>query len=102
MHFDADDLLSEFPTHVLRQSVMGATKMTRKVRIFFSSLPDVFELKIIVEKIIAFAIDKKPENFEMDQLQKKTSPKSQPKEVPTVKNDGDSVNRDVKQSINDL
>ena len=188
--FDADDLLSEFPTHVLRQSVMGGTKMTRKVRIFFSSsiqlafglkmarkikamwespndiandrnnfqligchletrvvtrgrdqthsfvieeevigreedkkaiidllldfdleenvsfisivgigglgkttlaqyvyndekvktyfelkmwvcLPDVFELKIIVEKIIAFAIDKKPKNFEMDQLQKK-------------------------------
>ena len=35
--FDADDLLSEFSTHVLRQSVMGGTKMTRKVRIFFSS-----------------------------------------------------------------
>lgn len=30
---------------------------------------DVFELKIIVEKIIA--IDKKLENFEMDQLQNK-------------------------------
>ena len=35
--FDADDLLSEFSTYVLRQSVMGGTKMTRKVRIFFSS-----------------------------------------------------------------
>ena len=188
--FDADDLLSELSTHVLRQSVMGGTKMTRKVRIFFSStnqlafglkmahkikamrerlndmandrnnfqmvghpletrvvtrgrdqthsfvteeevvgregdkkaiidqlldfdveenvsfisivgigglgkttlaqyvyndekvktyfelkmwvcVSDIFELKIIVEKIIASAIDKKPENFEMDQLQNK-------------------------------
>ena len=188
--FDTDDLLSEFSTHVLRQSVMGGTKMTRKVRIFFSStnqlafglkmahkikamrerlndiandrnnfqlvghpletrvvtrgrdqthsfvteeevvgregdkkaiidqllefdveenvsfisivgigglgkttlaqyvyndenvktyfelkmwvcVSDIFELKIIVEKIIASAIDKKPENFEMDQLQNK-------------------------------
>ena len=188
--FDTDDLLSEFSTHVLRQSVMGGTKMTRKVRIFFSStnqlafglkmahkikamrerlndiandrnnfqlvghpletrvvtrgrdqthsfvteeevvgregdkkaiidqlldfdveenasfisivgigglgkttlaqyvyndekvktyfelkmwvcVSDIFELKTIVEKIIASAIDKKPENFEMDQLQNK-------------------------------
>ena len=45
--FDADDLLSEFSTHVLRQSVMGGTKMTRKVRIFFSSTNQLaFGLKI--------------------------------------------------------
>ena len=35
--FDADDLLSEFSTHVLRQNVMGGDKMAKKVRIFFSS-----------------------------------------------------------------
>ncbi|KAM3742054.1 hypothetical protein ACB098_07G043400 [Castanea mollissima] len=35
--FDADDLLSEFSTHVLRQNVMGSSKMTKKVRDFFSS-----------------------------------------------------------------
>ncbi|XP_030941489.1 disease resistance protein RGA2-like [Quercus lobata] len=32
---------------------------------------DVFDLKIIVEKIIASATDEKPENLEMDQLQNK-------------------------------
>ncbi|XP_050263443.1 disease resistance protein RGA2-like [Quercus robur] len=35
--FDADDLLSEFSTHVLRQNVMQGSKMTKKVRDFFSS-----------------------------------------------------------------
>jgi Leucine-rich repeat (LRR) protein len=35
--FDADDLLSEFSTHVLRQRVMGVDKMPKKVCIFFSS-----------------------------------------------------------------
>uniref|UniRef100_A0A2N9FAC9 Rx N-terminal domain-containing protein n=1 Tax=Fagus sylvatica TaxID=28930 RepID=A0A2N9FAC9_FAGSY len=35
--FDADDLLSNFSTHVLRQRVMGADKMPKKVCIFFSS-----------------------------------------------------------------
>ncbi|KAL4614437.1 hypothetical protein ACB092_07G054900 [Castanea dentata] len=35
--FDADDLLSEFSTHVLWQNVMGGSKMTKKVRVFFSS-----------------------------------------------------------------
>jgi hypothetical protein len=35
--FDADDLLSEFSTHVLRQRVMGGDKMPKKVCIFFSS-----------------------------------------------------------------
>ncbi|KAL4614440.1 hypothetical protein ACB092_07G055200 [Castanea dentata] len=35
--FDADDLLSEFSTYVLRQNVMGGSKMTKKVRVFFSS-----------------------------------------------------------------
>nr|XP_023892159.1 putative disease resistance protein RGA3 [Quercus suber] len=35
--FDADDLLSEFSTHVLRQNVMEGSKMTEKVHIFFSS-----------------------------------------------------------------
>ncbi|KAL4614066.1 hypothetical protein ACB092_07G028400 [Castanea dentata] len=34
--FDADDLLSEFFTHVLRQKVMGGDKVAKKVRIFFS------------------------------------------------------------------
>ncbi|XP_023908038.1 putative disease resistance protein RGA3 [Quercus suber] len=35
--FDADDLLSEFSTHVFRLKVMGGDKMAKKVRIFFSS-----------------------------------------------------------------
>uniref|UniRef100_A0A2N9FIE2 NB-ARC domain-containing protein n=1 Tax=Fagus sylvatica TaxID=28930 RepID=A0A2N9FIE2_FAGSY len=35
--FDADDLLSDFSTHVLRQRVMGGDKMPKKVCIFFSS-----------------------------------------------------------------
>ncbi|XP_075674038.1 putative disease resistance protein RGA4 [Castanea sativa] len=35
--FDADDLLSEFSTHALRQRVMDSDKMPKKVRIFFSS-----------------------------------------------------------------
>ncbi|XP_030943144.1 putative disease resistance protein RGA4 isoform X3 [Quercus lobata] len=35
--FDADDLLSEFSTHVFRRKVMGGDKMAKKVRIFFSS-----------------------------------------------------------------
>ena len=30
-------MLSEFSTHVLRQNVMGGSKMTKKVRVFFSS-----------------------------------------------------------------
>ncbi|XP_030946418.1 disease resistance protein RGA2-like [Quercus lobata] len=34
--FDADDLLSEFSTHVLQRKVMGGDKMAKKVRIFFS------------------------------------------------------------------
>ncbi|XP_030943143.1 putative disease resistance protein RGA4 isoform X2 [Quercus lobata] len=34
--FDADDLLSEFSTHVLQRKVMGGNKMAKKVRIFFS------------------------------------------------------------------
>ncbi|XP_030941611.1 putative disease resistance protein RGA4 [Quercus lobata] len=45
--FDADDLLSEFSTHVLRQRVMDSDKMTNKVRIFFSSSNQlVFGLKM--------------------------------------------------------
>ncbi|XP_030945761.1 putative disease resistance protein RGA3 [Quercus lobata] len=47
-----------------------------KVKTYFElkmwvCVSDIFELKIIFEKIIASAIDKKPENFEMDQLQNK-------------------------------
>ena len=47
-----------------------------KVKTYFElkmwvCVSDIFELKIIVEKIIASAIDKKLENFEMDQLQNK-------------------------------
>uniref|UniRef100_A0A2N9FAP2 Rx N-terminal domain-containing protein n=1 Tax=Fagus sylvatica TaxID=28930 RepID=A0A2N9FAP2_FAGSY len=44
---DADDLLSDFSTHVLRQTVMGADKMPKKVFIFFSSSNQlVFGLKM--------------------------------------------------------
>ena len=34
--FDADDLLSDFSTHVFRHKVMAGEKMAKKVRIFFS------------------------------------------------------------------
>ena len=45
--FDADDLLSEFSTHVLQQKVMGGDKVAKKVRIFFScSNQLVFSLKM--------------------------------------------------------
>ncbi|KAK4564565.1 hypothetical protein RGQ29_006587 [Quercus rubra] len=45
--FDADDLLSDFSTHVFRRKVMGGDKMTKKVRIFFSSSNQiVFSLKM--------------------------------------------------------
>ncbi|XP_075674209.1 putative disease resistance protein RGA4 [Castanea sativa] len=45
--FDADDLLSEFSTHVLQQKAMGGDKMANKVRVFFSSSNQmVFSLKM--------------------------------------------------------
>ncbi|XP_065622047.1 putative disease resistance protein RGA3 [Quercus suber] len=45
--FDADDLLSDFSTHVFRRKVMGGDKMAKKVRIFFSSENQiVFSLKM--------------------------------------------------------
>ncbi|KAK9989159.1 hypothetical protein SO802_029398 [Lithocarpus litseifolius] len=45
--FDADDLSSEFSTHVLRQRVMDSGKMPKKVSIFFSSSNQlVFGLKM--------------------------------------------------------
>ncbi|XP_065870671.1 putative disease resistance protein RGA3 isoform X2 [Euphorbia lathyris] len=34
--YDADDLLDEFSTEALRQQVMGGSKTTKKVRLFFS------------------------------------------------------------------
>ncbi|XP_023885024.2 putative disease resistance protein RGA4 [Quercus suber] len=43
--YDADDLLSEFTTHVLQQKVMDGDKIVKKVRTFFSSSnPVVFSL----------------------------------------------------------
>ncbi|KAM3693950.1 hypothetical protein ACJW31_07G023900 [Castanea mollissima] len=45
--YDADDLLSEFTTHVLQQQVMDGDKIIKKVRIFFSSSnPLVFGLEM--------------------------------------------------------
>ncbi|XP_030944231.1 putative disease resistance protein RGA3 [Quercus lobata] len=45
--FDADDLLSDFSTHVFRRKVMGGDKMAKKVRVFFSSSNQiVFSLKM--------------------------------------------------------
>lgn len=35
--YDADDLLSEFTTHVLQQKMMDGDKIVKKVRTFFSS-----------------------------------------------------------------
>ncbi|XP_065627143.1 putative disease resistance protein RGA3 isoform X1 [Quercus suber] len=45
--YDADDLLSEFTTHVLQQKVMDGDKIVKKVRTFFSSSnPLVFGLEM--------------------------------------------------------
>ncbi|KAM4087785.1 hypothetical protein ACB094_07G022100 [Castanea mollissima] len=45
--YDADDLLSEFTTHVLQQQLMDGDKIIKKVRIFFSSSnPLVFGLEM--------------------------------------------------------
>ncbi|KAM4097728.1 hypothetical protein ACJW30_07G023500 [Castanea mollissima] len=45
--YDADDLLSEFTTHVLQRQLMDGDKLVKKVRIFFSSSnPLVFDLEM--------------------------------------------------------
>ncbi|XP_075674350.1 putative disease resistance protein RGA4 [Castanea sativa] len=45
--YDADDLLSEFTTHVLQRQLMDGDKLVKKVRIFFSSSnPLVFNLEM--------------------------------------------------------
>ncbi|XP_030944244.1 disease resistance protein RGA2-like [Quercus lobata] len=68
--FDADDLLSEFSTHVLRQKVMGGDKVAKKVRIFFScsnqlvfSLKMACKIKAIRERLNDIAKDRN--NFQL-------------------------------------
>uniref|UniRef100_A0A7N2MVG2 Uncharacterized protein n=1 Tax=Quercus lobata TaxID=97700 RepID=A0A7N2MVG2_QUELO len=68
--FDADDLLSEFSTHVLRQNVMGGSKMTKKVRVFFSSSNQLAfgfkmarKIKAMRERLNDIAEDRK--NFQL-------------------------------------
>jgi hypothetical protein len=68
--FDADDLLSEFSTHVLQQRVMGGDKMPKKVRIFFSSsnqlafgLKMARKIKVMRERLNDIANDRN--NFQL-------------------------------------
>ena len=68
--FDADDLLSEFNTRVLRQKVMGGDKIVKKVRIFFSGSNPFFfglemarKIKVMRERINDIARDRN--NFQL-------------------------------------
>ena len=68
--FDADDLLSEFSTHVLQRKVMGGDKMAKKVRTFFSSsnqlafrLTMAHKIKAMRERLNAIANDRN--NFQL-------------------------------------
>ena len=67
---DADDLLDDFSTQVLRQKVMSGNKMIKEVRIFFSSSNQLafslkigHEIKAIRERLNAIAKDKEAFHF---------------------------------------
>ncbi|KAF3957744.1 hypothetical protein CMV_017271 [Castanea mollissima] len=73
--FDADDLLSEFSTHVFRRKVMGGDKMAKKVRIFFSrsnqlvfSFKMACKIKAMREKLNDIATDRK--NFHLELVER--------------------------------
>ncbi|XP_050263324.1 disease resistance protein RGA2-like isoform X2 [Quercus robur] len=73
--FDADDLLSEFSTHVLQRKVMGGDKMAKKVRIFFSrsnqlvfSFKMACKIKATREKLNDIATDWK--NFHLELVER--------------------------------
>ncbi|KAM3693975.1 hypothetical protein ACJW31_07G025400 [Castanea mollissima] len=73
--FDADDLLSEFSTHVFRRKVMGGDKMAKKVRIFFSrsnqlvfSFKMACKIKAMREKLNDIATDWK--NFHLELVER--------------------------------
>ena len=62
---DADDLLDDFSTEVLRQKVMSGNKMKKEVRLFFSSSNELafslkmgHELKAIRKRLNAIADDR--------------------------------------------
>ncbi|XP_030949118.1 putative disease resistance protein RGA3 [Quercus lobata] len=67
---DADDLLDDFSTQVLRQKVMSGNKMKKEVRIFFSSSNQLafslkmgHEIKAISERLNAIEKEKKAYDF---------------------------------------
>ncbi|KAM3741973.1 hypothetical protein ACB098_07G037200 [Castanea mollissima] len=73
--FDADDLLSEFSTHVFRRKVMGGDKKAKKVRIFFSrsnqlvfSFKMACKIKATREKLNNIATDWK--NFHLELVER--------------------------------
>ncbi|PPS09603.1 hypothetical protein GOBAR_AA11044 [Gossypium barbadense] len=83
--YDADDLLDDFSTEALRKDLLGGSKLTKEVRLFFSSSNQFAyglrmgrEIKAIKARlasiqtnIIKSATRQAPnENLEMDQLQK--------------------------------
>ncbi|XP_050284591.1 putative disease resistance protein RGA4 [Quercus robur] len=67
---DADDLLDDFSTQVLRQKVMSGNRMKKEVRIFFSSSNQLafslkmgHEIKAISERLNAIEKEKKAYDF---------------------------------------
>ncbi|KAM3741972.1 hypothetical protein ACB098_07G037100 [Castanea mollissima] len=73
--FDADDLLSEFSTHVFWRKVMGGDKKAKKVRIFFSrsnqlvfSFKMACKIKAAREKLNNIATDWK--NFHLELVER--------------------------------
>ncbi|KAJ9159472.1 hypothetical protein P3X46_024979 [Hevea brasiliensis] len=68
--FDADDLLDDFSTEVLRRQVMGGNRMTKEVRIFFSrsnqfvyGLTMGHKIKAIRERLVDIYSDKEKLNL---------------------------------------
>ena len=75
---DADDLLDDFSTQVLRQKVMSGNKMIKEVRIFFSSSNQLafslkigHEIKAIREKLNVLAKDKDDFHFIQSSIEPK-------------------------------
>ncbi|KAK4564518.1 hypothetical protein RGQ29_006549 [Quercus rubra] len=97
--FDADDLLSEFSTHVLRQKVMGGDKVAKKVRIFFScsnqlvfSLKMACKIKAIRERLNDIAKDRN--NFQLIERPLETRAVSRERETHSFVRDKEVIGRE--------
>ncbi|XP_023924704.1 disease resistance protein RGA2-like [Quercus suber] len=97
--FDADDLLSEFSTHVLRQKVMGGDKVAKKVRIFFScsnqlvfSLKMACKIKAIRERLNDIANDRN--NFQLIERPLETRAVTRERETHSFVRDKEVIGRE--------